>query len=96
MNQVPVQYVRLPIVGIEVVENWLVSVIELPRATDPPPESPVPGLIVTEEFVRPALFNVPESEGCHVSVFPEPVIIVPTVRPLNEDVEEAIVTVAPV
>ena len=48
--EAPVQYARLPAVGIEVVENWLERVMEAPRATEPPPESPLPALIVTEEL----------------------------------------------
>jgi hypothetical protein len=64
--EVPVQYVRLPAVGVEVVENWFERVIEEPKETDPPPERPVPALTVTEELVSPVLFKVPEIFGVKV------------------------------
>ena len=38
-----------------------------PRATVPPPESPVPALTVTDELVRPVLFRVPVMFGVNVS-----------------------------
>ena len=67
----PVQYVRWPVVGVEVVENWLEMVIEEPRATDPPPERPVPAFTVTLELVRPALVRVPLTVGVKVRL-PDP------------------------
>jgi hypothetical protein len=46
----PVQYVRLPRFGVAEVANWLFKVIVEPRATEPPPERPVPARTVREEF----------------------------------------------
>lgn len=60
-----------------------------PRDTAPPPERPVPVFTVTDEFVRPALFNVPLHKGVIVKVDPTLVIASATVRPLNDAVEVA-------
>jgi hypothetical protein len=83
----PVQYVRLPVVGVEEVENWLLSVIEEPSATEPPPERPVPAFTVTELLVRPVLLRVPEKVGVIVKAPADGTKVMPAVRPLKERVE---------
>lgn len=62
---------------------------EPPSASDTPPKE-------TVELVRPVLSRVPESEGVNVRISPEPTTVNAAVRPLNDDVDEAIVMVDPV
>lgn len=62
------------------------------RAPSVPPRA-TPEIV---EFVRPALLRVPVRDGVNVWVLPEPTIVTPVVRPLNEPVEDASVCVAPV
>jgi hypothetical protein len=92
----PVQYVRLPVVGAEEVENWLLMVMEEPRATEPPPERPVPAFTVMLLLVRPVLLSVPVQVGVKVRA-PEPGITVwPMVSPLKLRVEVEKVTLVAV
>ena len=63
---VVVQYARLLMASPDEVANWLVKVMEEPRATEPPPESPAPGLMVTEELESPPLSRVPDILGVNV------------------------------
>jgi hypothetical protein len=64
------------------------KVFESPRSVvdatviDEPRETLVP-LIVMDEFVRPALFKVPVTDGVKVKVPPELVMLRPSVWPLT-------------
>ena len=72
---------------MEEVASWLDRVIDEPRATVPPPRSPVPGLIVIEEFASPELPIVPVTVGVKFSAPAEAVTVCPRVNPFQERVD---------